>query len=187
MENFAASFYQTLNRIAKDFTMTELENVATIVTGCAYQVSDYASDEMSSVTVIEHFAGKELVFGEDKFMRITEREIMKYKFRTGDIVFSHRNSEKGLGKTVLFDSAKTVIHTSRYLRIRPADDYDSTFLALLLDVYRQTGYLHRLAKGNANLLAINVSSLKDLKVPLIADEQQQAVLTKMGRGSFQDY
>ena len=117
-------------------------------------------------------------------MRITEREIIKYKLRTGDILFSHRNTEKGLGATAMFDSGKTVIHTAKYLRIRPLEIYDSRFLMLLLEIYRQSGHLVQLAGKYTGMMAINVTALKQMKVPLISIGHQTEILTESGYLTF---
>lgn len=180
MENFGISLLHTFTHIAKESELINFEHVADISTGCSYQILDYPEEELNAVKVIDRFVGNELIFSQDKYMRITEREIIKYKFRTNDIVFSHRNAKLGLGQTALFDSEKTVIHTARYLRIRPREIYDSAFLFLLLEIYRHTGKLVQLAGTYTNLMAINVSSLNKMQVPLLDEDQQRTILAEAG-------
>ena len=180
MENFGISFLHTFTHIAKESELINFEHVADISTGCSYQLMDYPEEDLNTVKIIDRFVGNELIFSQDKYMRITEREIIKYKFRTSDIVFSHRNAKQGLGQTALFDSEKTVIHTARHLRIRPRAVYNSAFLLLLLEIYQHTGKLAQLAGKYSNLMAINVSSLKKMQVPLLDEDQQRTILAESG-------
>jgi len=159
-----------------DWKLTELENVALISTGCSYRILDFPNDDLNEVIVIDKIDEHYMELSDCKYMKITEREIVKYKLRKDDIVFCHRNSPKHLGKMIRFNSVEKVIHTSKFLRIRTLDFYDSQFMELVLSMYRDSGILSHMASQYTNLQSLALARLKKLKVPMITlDKQKQAI------------
>ena len=173
------------NQWPADWKLTELENVALISTGCSYRIFDYPSDDLNEVHVVDKIAETSIELSELKYMKITEREIFKYKLKKDDIIFCHRNSPKQLGKTIRFNSGEMVIHTSNFLKIRTLDLYDSRFMEFVLNKYRASGVLSQIASQHTNLHSLELSRLKKLKVPNIGiDKQRQALALFEAKSGF---
>ena len=157
----------------KDWEVIELENVASAVSGCSYQLFDRPSEQMNEVITIAKFTAHSITLHDPKYMRISERELVKYRLRKGDIIFSHRNSVSQIGKSILFDRNETVLHTDKFIRIRPAEGYDSRFLEYVFSRSKDAGLFNEMTKQHANVRNVTLVQLKTLKVPFIALHRQK--------------
>ncbi len=160
----------------KEWQFTELQNIATATSGCAYPVVEYPTDDLNAVHTIDKITDTEYTLSDTKYMRISDRELMKFRLRAGDLIFCHRNSPRQIGKSVMFQSEESVIHTSKFLRIRVTEQYDSKFLEYVFCRYRDAGQFNRMANQNQNLRSITLHQLNELPVPDLSIEQQRHIL-----------
>lgn len=160
----------------KDWAVTELEHIASAVCGCTYHTSEYPDESLNEVFIVEKFSDICLVLSEPKFMRITEREVVKYRLKKGDIIFSHRNSIGQVGKCFLYDLNDKVIHTDRFFRIRANEDYDSQFLQFVLNRSRDAGIFGQMSRQNGRTHHISLSQLRNLCVPSISLSEQKRLM-----------
>lgn len=163
----------------KHWEVTELEKVASAVSGCSYQVSDYPYECLNEITIVEKITDVSLTLSTPKYMRITERELVKYRLRKGDIIFSHRNSIGQIGKSFLFDLNEKVIHTDRFFRIRTNEDYDSRFLDYVFTRSKDAGLFSQMAHQNGHTHHITLSQLRNLTVPALPLLEQKEFIERL--------
>jgi len=147
--------------------LTTLENIAQISTGCPYRTFEYPEDSLNEVRLINQIGEDTIELSEPKFMKISEREIVKYKLKDNDLIFAHRTSPRQLGKIVRFDLTGTVIHTANFLRIRPFEAVHSRLIEEVMKIYKLQGLFARLGSVHPNLQSLSVEQLKRVKVPMI--------------------
>jgi hypothetical protein len=154
-----------------DCNLIELGLAATITTGCLYTQYDWPYEDLQPFNVIKKITGNTVHLDEEKYMRVSERESTRYKFRKGDIIFKQSTSRDQLGKSILFDLDINVLHT-KYLRIRANEGFDGKFLHYILNSLRYDGRLHRIATESRNISSIRIDELKKLRIPLVTFESQ---------------
>lgn len=163
----------------KEWGITELKNVASVATGCYYQQHDYADEHLYEVTTIDKITDTVIALNAPKYMRITEREIAKFRLKKGDIILSHRNSAGQIGKSVVFELSKMIIHTDKFIRIRVTEDYDSGFLNYVLKRSKDAGLFAEMARQNSHTLHITCAQLRTLAIPSLPISMQHEIMANV--------
>jgi hypothetical protein len=165
----------------KSWQLIKLQEVASAVSGCAYPIQEYPNDDLYEVITINKITDTSYSLSEARYMKISERELIKFKLRPGDILFCHKNSARQIGKSIVFLSDEIVIHTSRFLRIRVrvSDRYDSRFLEYVLSRYKDAGIITQMANQNDNLLSVTLLQLNNLLIPDLSVAEQKEVLSRI--------
>lgn len=158
-----------------DCELVELGAVASMTTGCQYPQFEWTGEDLQPFPLIEKIAGGNIMLGEPRFMRVSEREKLKFGLRHGDIVFIHNSSPAQLGKCVLFDLPEFVLHT-KYLRMVANEHISGKFLLLMLNKLRSEGRFHRIAKQRGHVSYVTIDDLKKLKIPVPGIEDQKQLL-----------
>ena len=101
-----------------------------------------------------------------------------YVLQDGDILMSHINSVKHLGKVALYahKDSETIIHGMNLLNLR-ADEkrIDSLFAYYFLTSYDFRKQLPNITKNSVNQSSFNITALKELKAPLPPLATQQKI------------
>lgn len=169
----AEQFLEQVTKPSRHWQELELGYIASIHTGCQYVQYEWPMDDLQPCTVIDRIEGELITLDGPRYIRITEREKVKFMLREGDIIFKNRTSPNQLGHCALFTRDEPVIHT-KHLRIRPENGCEGTFLQYMLNMLRSTGKLHQIATVNKKLACILVDDLKKLRIPCPPlDVQQQ--------------
>jgi len=105
----------------------------------------------------------------------------KYKLEVGDILMSHINSEKHLGKVALFQEIVPVIHGMNLLCLRAKKSLNSKFALYFFRTNLFMGQLSKITKKSVNQASFNVGSLKLLKIPLPPLETQKQIVDLLDR------
>jgi len=151
-----------------EWELTTLENMAQVSTGCPYRIFDYEQNGLNEVQVISRIGDAGMELSEPKFMKISEREMVKYKLKEHDLIFAHRTSPRQLGKILRFYlKATMVIHTANFIRIRANSHQDSVLIESALMLYRSHGYFTKLASAHPNLQSLSIAQVKAIKIPLV--------------------
>lgn len=124
------------------------------------------------ITRIETIANETIDLNRVKFVKIDDLGVAKFQLKKGDILFSHINSDKHLGKTALFDADDILIHGINLLLIRVVNYYDSEFLNYLFKLFRAEGKFIEIAQKAVNQSSINQKKLKQFKIPLPPHQEQ---------------
>ena len=100
-------------------------------------------------------------------------------YKKGDVLFSHINSDKHLGKTAVFNLDKTVIHGINLLLLRAIPQFNGDLLNYILRHYRFSGKFIEVAQRSVNQSSINQKKLKSFTVPLPPLAEQQRIVAKL--------
>ncbi len=97
---------------------------------------------------------------------ISKKDIFKYKLKNGDILFSHINSEKHIGKTAIYEGQpELLVHGMNLLLIRPnINVIYPRFLLYIIRFYRIRKIFFSIAKRAVNQASINQTQLSNLKI-----------------------
>ena len=94
----------------------------------------------------------------------TPQKIEHYIMRYGDILFSHINSLKHIGKTAYYSAEKPLYHGMNLLLFRCKNNIDSKFFFFLINNTHFIRKCQILAKQAVNQASISTSDLKKIKV-----------------------
>jgi len=108
---------------------------------------------------------------------LTDDEVVNYRLRHGDILFSHINSEPYLGNSAIYrDNPPLLIHGMNLLVVRPnISQLGPEFLNFLFNYYRTTGVFVGIASRAVNQSSINQGKLKALLISLPPLPEQKKI------------
>ena len=107
----------------------------------------------------------------------TPQKIEHYIMRYGDILFSHINSLKHIGKTAYYSAEEPLYHGMNLLLFRCKNNVDSKFFFFLINNTHFIRKCQILAKQAVNQASISTSDLKKIKV-YIPDINEQSKIQK---------
>jgi len=108
-------------------------------------------------------------------------EILPYTdniLESGDILMSHINSVKHLGKTAIYEKRndEIIIHGMNLLRLKPNKEIlNSKYAKHYFDSYNFKKQIPRITKNSVNQSSFNVSALQRLDIPLPPLEIQKKI------------
>jgi len=110
-------------------------------------------------------------------------KIRDYWLRDGDILMSHINSPKHLGKSAIFNhNGLDIIHGMNLLCIRPKkDDIIPEYLNYYFLTRDFDSYIKSISNQSVNQASFAASKLKKLKIPLPSLSEQKAIVAKLDR------
>ncbi len=121
------------------------------------------------------------------YARITNIDPYKDNvLESGDILMSHINSIKHLGKTALYEKEddETIIHGMNLLRLKPNRQViDSKYVKNYFDAYDFKRQIPRITKDSVNQSSFNVKELHELTIPLPPLEVQQQIADVLNRAN----
>ena len=159
---------------------TDFDSIITRVSnGANLDQKDVYFKDSYPISRIETIAQETIDLDRVKYVEVNEDIIDKYCLKHGDILFSHINSDKHLGKTAYFDINTPVIHGINLLLIRCNDLYNSKLLHYLFKYYRLEGKFIEVAQRAVNQSSINQKRLKEFPIPLPSFQEQQRIVAKL--------
>lgn len=104
-----------------------------------------------------------------------------YVMQFGDILMSHINSEKHLGKVAIFESNVTVIHGMNLLclRTKPLTDSRYAFYFFNSKIFRNC--VLGISNKSVNQASFSVTSLRKLHMPLPPLPEQQRIVARLDK------
>lgn len=153
--------------------------VSRITNGTSANQLDIPVDGSYPITRIETIAQEKVNLNRVKYVIVDDIQVEKFKLAKGDILFSHINSDKHLGKTALFTLDETVIHGINLLLIRTKENYDGAFLNYLFRLYRYQGKFSAVAQRAVNQSSINQKKLLAFPVPIPPLAEQKRIVAKL--------
>ena len=94
-----------------------------------------------------------------------------YVLHKGDILISHINSEKYLGRVVQYKGTQIIIHGMNLLCLRPKGSEIATFLEYYLKSRIAKEYVSKITKKAVNQASFSVSDYKNLPVKIVSKEK----------------
>ena len=144
--------------------------------------TDLCSVDALPISRIETIANEKIDFSHVKYCIPSIEQEQKYLLKKGDILFSHINSDKHLGKTAIYMDDEPLIHGVNLLLLRSDENlYHNKCLNYLLKYYRYTGVFLNLAQRAVNQSSINQKKLSNLEIPLPPLEEQKQIAEKLDK------
>lgn len=160
--------------------LTTLDEVVERITnGINLPQLDLEIEKSYPISRIETIANESIDFNRVKYVLIDEDGLKKYSLQKGDILFSHINSDKHLGKTAIYNDDSILIHGVNLLLIRANSKIDKKLFNYLFRHYRFQGKFIDVAQRAVNQSSINQKKLKEFTVPLITAKEQQRIVAKL--------
>ena len=137
------------------------------------------SAEMSGlpITRIETIANGTINPAKVGFADLGESDCADWLLRDGDILISHINSTKHLGKCAIYEGdPPTLVHGMNLLALRV--DPEAAASRYVYRILSSTGFrrkLHRITKHSVNQSSFNISSFEKLQIPLPPLDQQKRI------------
>ena len=164
----------------KGWVETELGFILSRITnGSNLKQSDSPFSGTYPVSRIETIWDEKIDLSRVKYVAPSSNEIEKYRLLHGDILFSHINSDKHLGKTAIFNLEIDMIHGINLLLLRTFPQYDGFLLNYLLRYYRYSGRFIKVAQRAVNQSSINQKKLKEFSIPIPPLPEQQRIVAKI--------
>ena len=105
----------------------------------------------------------------------TIAELQDYVLQDGDILMSHINSERHLGKVAIYEKQENeiVIHGMNLLCLRPKTEIlNSRYAFYYLSSEMFLRQIPNITKKSVNQASFNITSLKELMIPIVSMELQ---------------
>ena len=143
-------------------------NLEKLENGATYNANDTIGVPMSRIETISS--------GRIDYSKVgycsTPDKIMRYKMQYGDILFSHINSIKHIGKTAYYMEELPLYHGMNLLLLRCNHNIDSKFFFYLINNIRFLHHCQILAKQAVNQASISISDLKGLTISIPPKDEQ---------------
>lgn len=106
----------------------------------------------------------------------------EYLLKNGDILMSHINSEKHLGKTAIFKIEEDVIHGMNLLCLRPKKDIViPEYAYYFFNSIKFKKEIPRITKKSVNQASFTVTDVKTIEIPLPPLETQQKIANALDK------
>lgn len=129
------------------------------------------------ITRIETIADGTVDLNRVGFADITEDKYKDYYIKKNDILMSHINSIKHLGKTAFCDNDLELIHGMNLLMIRPNNNICSKYLYYHFNSKTFRNKLINISKQSVNQSSFTVNDLKNMEIK-ICDYDKQLIIAK---------
>lgn len=128
------------------------------------------------ITRIETIANRVVNLEKCGYANLNSNEYRDYRLKKGDILISHINSEKHLGKCAIFEySFPDVVHGMNLLCFRSNERVESKCLFYYLSSKRFLSLLPNITKKSVNQASFTVTNFKELEIPLPPLKEQQRI------------
>ena len=133
------------------------------------------------ITRIETISKGTVDMGRVRYVRDTAgKNLENFWLKTGDILFSHINSDLHLGKTALVLSDAPLLHGMNLLRLRvDSRRLRPKYLHHWLDYCRRTGVFMAIAQHAVNQSSLNQKKITSLEVPLRSLADQDEIVSEL--------
>nr|WP_282448055.1 restriction endonuclease subunit S [Pseudoalteromonas sp. 1CM17D] len=128
------------------------------------------------ITRIETIAQREVNLDKCGYAGIDKGDYINYRLEKGDILISHINSEKHLGKCAIFESdRKDIIHGMNLLCFRVNKRAYPKFVHYYLSSGIFLSKLPKITKKSVNQASFTVTHFKELEIPLPPLDEQKRI------------
>jgi type I restriction enzyme S subunit len=133
------------------------------------------------VSRIETISDGTINFEKVRYVRELDRtKEEKFLLKSGDLLFSHINSDFHLGKSAVYGSSKPLLHGMNLLVLRTVKDVlCPQYLHYYLNYYRMAGHFIAVAQHAVNQSSLNQKKINAIKIPLAPLEQQKRIVAEI--------
>src|SRR5690606_14623838 len=115
---------------------------------------DIRKENYYPISRIETIWNEEIDLNRVKYAEITDNDLEKYSLKIGDILFSHINSDKHLGKTAIYKNDVQLIHGINLLLLRSETNVSPYFINYYIRNHRFKGGFLAIAQRSVNQSSI---------------------------------
>jgi type I restriction enzyme S subunit len=171
-----------VGNLPKNWIETDLETIIQRMSnGSGLKQFEEPFENSFPISRIETIWNETIDLNRVKYVNPTKVDIEKYSFLKGDVLFSHINSDKHLGKTAVFNLDSILIHGINLLLLRAQPQFNGYLLNYFLRYYRLTGKFIEVAQRSVNQSSINQKKLNTFKIPLPPLAEQNRIVDKLDR------
>jgi type I restriction enzyme S subunit len=170
-----------LGTIPEDWNVVKLESILRLLrNGFNVKQKNYGKNPVSR---IETISNEFIDFNRVKYIDdIDQTSLNEYKLIKGDILFSHINSEKHIGKTAIYlNDDKILIHGINLLLFRTNEKIFPLYLLNLLKQLKNEGLFIKIAKRAVNQASISTTQLKKIRISLPSLPEQQKIASILSK------
>lgn len=135
------------------------------------------------ITRIESISNEYLNFSKLGFANIYDENYKEYYLKNGDILMSHINSQKHLGKTAIIENLdKKVIHGMNLICLRP--DMKKILPEYIFYFFKTKKFkksIVKISKKSVNQASFSVGDLKKIKIEIPTLIYQEEVVKKLNK------
>ncbi len=133
------------------------------------------------ITRIETISKGVVDFERVRYVRNTDGlKLDRFWLKSGDILFSHINSDLHLGKTAIVMSDAPLLHGMNLLVLKTdRERLLPRYLHHWLDFCRRTGVFMAIAQHAVNQSSLNQKKITSLKIPLPSIDEQEKIVTEL--------
>ena len=128
------------------------------------------------ISRIETISNKVIDYTKVGYTKKTDK-LENYKMQKGDILFSHINSLKHIGKTAYYNGEYPLYHGMNLLLLRCKENTNSYFCFQLLNSAKFIYSCKILANQAVNQASVNTKSLKNIQISKPSIDEQQKIAT----------
>ena len=144
------------------------ECLTRLCNGLTYDVEEKSG---YMVTRIETISNDDIDYNRVGHIRTLPKQ--EYRIQKGDILFSHINSVKHIGKVAYFDDEQELYHGMNLLLMRFHESCDSKFFFYMLSSEEVRKRMRSLAKSAVNQASINTTELHNFLISYPEDLAEQ--------------
>tara|TARA_B100000212_G_C27337455_1_gene517522 strand:+ start:117 stop:1289 length:1173 start_codon:yes stop_codon:yes gene_type:complete len=131
------------------------------------------------ITRIETISEAKINYEKTGFAYLNEIQKEKAELKKGDILFSHINSSKHVGKTAIYYGEEPLYHGINLLRLNTIEDVDSSYFNYFLCSLFWNGYWKRIAKQSINQASVNQEDIRRVSFSYPILSEQQRIVAKL--------
>ncbi|AEG17735.1 restriction endonuclease subunit S [Methanobacterium paludis] len=163
--------------LPENYELVKLGDVLSSITNGTTSTQN-EEDNGYRVTRIETIANGEIDLKRTNFVELNKEKYDKFKLNEGDILFSHINSTKHIGKTAIYHSEMgTLIHGMNLLRLVPKKEIISPkFLLYLLKNKKTRAFYQTRCKRAVNQSSLDQKTIKKFEFILPPLKTQQKIV-----------
>ncbi|THD34252.1 MAG: hypothetical protein DI588_03655 [Flavobacterium johnsoniae] len=168
------------NKLPKGWVETNFENIISVMTnGRNFKQEDVFVEGYFPISRIETISQETIDLKKVKYVKIEKSDIEKYCLKIGDILFSHINSDKHLGKTAIYKQDVNLVHGINLLLLRTEKKISPDFTNFYLQYFRFRGGFLNIAQRAVNQSSINQKKLSLIPFPLPPLAEQERIVAKL--------
>lgn len=127
------------------------------------------------ITRIETISNGFIDFDSVGYANISSMDYKEWLLKKGDILISHINSEKHLGKCAIFEDDKELIHGMNLLNFRSKNNVISKYLFFYFKTNIFKKELLKFMKKSVNQASFSISDFKNIEINLPSLDQQKQI------------
>ena len=131
------------------------------------------------ITRIETISEAKINYEKTGFAYLNEIQKEKAELKKGDILFSHINSSKHVGKTAIYYGEEPLYHGINLLRLNTIEDVDNSYFNYFLCSLFWNGYWKRTAKQSINQASVNQEDIRRVSFSYPILSEQQRIVAKL--------